>query len=136
MTNILFLCTGNSARSILAEVMVNQVMTRPGIQAFSAGSQPTGTVNPGAIKELQSRGYSTQELASKSWDTFTHKDGPAIDWVITLCDSAANEVCPIFPGACNKAHWGLPDPATDAATFPDTFDAIAQKVAQFYKDLS
>ena len=136
MINILFLCTGNSARSILAEVIVNQVLTRPDVTAFSAGSHPNGIVNPGAIQELQTRGYGIEGLASKSWDVFTAQDGAQIDWVITLCDSAANEVCPVFPGQCRREHWGLPDPATGAATFPDTFDAIVAKVDAFYRDLS
>ena len=84
--NVLFLCTGNSARSILAEVMINQVITQPGVKAYSAGSKPNGEVNPGALEELKKRGYSNVGLSSKSWDQFSNTQSPSIDWVITLCD--------------------------------------------------
>ena len=133
--NVLFLCTGNSARSILAEVMINQVITQPGVKAYSAGSKPNGEVNPGALEELKKRGYSTVGLSSKSWDQFSNTQSPSIDWVITLCDNAAAEACPIFPGACQKEHWGLPDPATGDATFSETFDRIRAKVETFYQKL-
>ena len=156
--NILFLCTGNSARSILAEVIVNQHLTRPEVTAFSAGSQPNGVVNPGAIEELSKRGLCTDGLAPKSWDEFTsnsaefsedpappekvppekvppEKAPPDIDLIVTLCDSAAAETCPVFPGSGTKQHWGFPDPASGAATFPETFDNICARVEQFYAEL-
>ena len=114
---------------------MNQVVPVAGVTAYSAGSFPNGAVNPGALAEIEARGYSTQGLASKSWDAFTTPDAPSIDWVITLCDNAANEVCPIFPGPCTKSHWGLPDPATGDATFADTFDNIQNKVEAFYRHL-
>ena len=131
MTNALFLCTGNSARSILAEVIVNQVLHHPHLTAYSAGSTPNGAVNPGAIAELERRGLSLAGLASQSWDDFTGPEAVEIDWVITLCDNAASETCPVFPGTCAKEHWGLPDPATGAATFADTFHALDKRIAKF-----
>jgi len=131
MINVLFLCAGNSARSILAEVIVNQVLSHPGLTAYSAGSTPNGAINPGAVDELQRRGLSLAGLRSQSWDDFTGTGGVEIDWVITLCDNAASETCPVFPGKCAKEHWGLPDPATNAATFPDTFHALNERIADF-----
>ncbi len=125
--NILFLCTGNSARSILAEAICNH-LAPAGVRAFSAGSQPAGAVNPGAIAELEARGLDASAYASKSWDAFAADDAPVLSHVITLCDSAANEVCPVFPGDYVRAHWGLPDPASGAATFPATFDALVARI--------
>ena len=110
MRNVLFLCTGNSARSVLAEVLLNE-LGEGAFQAFSAGSKPTGTVNPGAIRKLNREGHSTEGLASKSWDVFSGADAPEIDIVITVCDNAAGESCPIWNGAPVTAHWGIPDPA-------------------------
>jgi len=111
-TNVLVLCTGNSARSILGEVLINEIAA-PALRAFSAGSQPVGTVNPGAIEKLEREGHSVARLESKSWDRFSGPDAPPIDIVITVCDNAAGESCPIWNGAPVTAHWGIPDPAAD-----------------------
>lgn len=108
--NILVLCTGNSARSILGEVILNRLGAGR-VTAFSAGSQPKGAVHPGALRLLAAKGIDASGLHSKSWNTFTGSDAPDIDLVITVCGSAAGEACPIFPGTPLRAHWGLPDPA-------------------------
>ena len=108
--NVLFLCTGNSARSIMSEVMMN-AMGAPRFHAYSAGSFPTGKVNPFAIELLQKNRLPTDGLRSKGWDEFARPGAPELDFVITVCDQAGGEVCPIWPGQPISAHWGVPDPA-------------------------
>lgn len=117
--NVLVLCTGNSCRSILGEVLINE-LGQGRFRAYSAGSQPAGQVNPGALKKLAAEGHGIDGLASKSWDRFSEAGAPEIDVVITVCDSAAGESCPVWYGSPVTAHWGIPDPA-DAA--PEDADA-------------
>ena len=135
--NVLFLCTGNSARSILAEVLLNS-RGAGRFRAFSAGSHPVGRVNPYALAFLQKAGHATDGLRSKSWDEFARPGSPALDFVFTVCDSAANEVCPIWPGQPITAHWGLPDPAavqgSDAEkekAFRDTYVTLDRRIDLF-----
>lgn len=129
--NILFLCTGNSARSILAEAIMNKV-GQGRFVAHSAGSHPKGEVHPQAIKLLKGLGYATDGFRSKPWDEFAVEGAPDLDFVITVCDNAAGEVCPIWPGQPISSHWGLPDPA--AVTGADS--AIALAFADAYRMLN
>lgn len=135
--NVLFLCTGNSARSILAEAILSH---RGGknFHAFSAGSHPTGQVNPYALKQLQSAGLSREGLRSKSWDEFAKAGAPRMDFVFTVCDSAAAEVCPVWPGQPITAHWGIPDPAAVKGSpeeiqraFRDAFITLSRRIDLF-----
>jgi len=121
--NILFLCTGNSARSIMAEAILNY-RGRPTFTAYSAGSHPAGTVRPEALAQLERAHLPTEGLRSKGWDEFAQPDAPHLHFVFTVCDNAANEVCPVWPGQPMTAHWGVPDPAAvvgDAAEIERAF---------------
>ncbi|MBI5323634.1 arsenate reductase ArsC [Bradyrhizobium sp.] len=113
--NVLFLCTGNTARSILAESILRKE-GRGRFQSFSAGSQPKGTVNPFAIKVLREMDYPVDDLRSKSWQEFAQPGAPAMDFVFTVCDNAAGEACPVWPGQPMTAHWGIEDPAAVEGT--------------------
>lgn len=113
--NVLFLCTGNSARSIMAEAILNR-KGPPNFTAHSAGSHPTGFVHPQALRQLEFAHLPTDELRSKSWDEFARPGAPDLNFVFTVCDNAAREVCPLWPGQPMTAHWGVPDPAVVAGT--------------------
>jgi arsenate reductase (thioredoxin) len=136
-TNILILCTHNSARSVLSEAMLNYWATKlnTDVKAYSAGSSPSGRINPFAISTLEAVGIDTKAYRSKSWDEFAASNAPSMRVVITVCDSAASEVCPIWPGAPVKIHWGYPDPSNTAGgdeakrtAFELTRQAIAYKM--------
>lgn len=133
--NVLFVCTGNSARSILAEALMNDLGKEKGFRAFSAGSHPRGEVNPWALQTLSDHHYPTDGYRSKSWEEFATPDAPHLDFVFTVCDQAAGEVCPVWPGQPMTAHWGMPDPAAvegsdDAIrkAFLDTFITMKRRI--------
>ncbi len=134
---VLFLCTGNSARSILAECLLNR-MGGGQIQAFSAGSFPKAAVHPLALKLLRDRGFSTEGLRSKSWDEFAAPGAATLDFIITVCDDAASEACPLWPGRSITAHWSIPDPAAaegseqeKARAFLTAFEDLQGRIAGF-----
>lgn len=134
--NVLVLCTGNSARSILGEVLFN-VLGKGKFKAYSAGSKPAGKVNPGALELLQEQGHSIEGLRSKSWDEFAVPDAPEFDFIFTVCDNAAGETCPIWPGKPATAHWGIPDPAhvegdeARRAAFKKAYAQLARRIQLF-----
>lgn len=135
--NVLFLCTGNSARSIMAEAILNRIGLGR-FKAWSAGSMPAGEVNPHAITLLKRQNHPTGGLRSKSWDEFSGPDAPKMDFVFTVCGNAANEVCPVWPGQPMSAHWGVPDPAavegTDAEiglAFADAYRMLHNRISLF-----
>jgi arsenate reductase (thioredoxin) len=135
--HVLFLCTGNSARSIMAEAILDK-LGQGKFHAFSAGSQPKGRVNPHTVRLLQSLGYDTSRLRSKSWAEFAKPGAPALDFVFTVCDNAAGETCPVWPGQPMTAHWGVPDPAEAqgseaeiALAFKDAYRMLHQRIGIF-----
>jgi protein-tyrosine-phosphatase len=135
--NVLFLCTGNSARSIIAEAIMNR-QGRGRFRAYSAGSHPKGEVDPNTIRLLESLHYRTVELRSKSWEEFERPGAPKLDFVFTVCDDAAEEVCPVWPGQPMTAHWGMPDPAAApgspaeiALAFADTYRMLSNRIGLF-----
>ena len=135
--NVLFLCTHNSARSIVAEVVMNS-LGRPNFRAFSAGSQPRGRVHPFALDLLRNSGHDISSLRSKSWEEFARPGTQPLDFVFTVCDNAANEVCPVWPGQPMTAHWGVPDPSLAEGSeterrlaFADTLRMLRQRISIF-----
>jgi arsenate reductase (thioredoxin) len=134
--NVLILCTGNSARSILGEVLFN-TLGKGKFKAYSAGSKPAGKVNPGALEWLQGQGYSTEGLRSKSWDEFAAPGAPEFDFIFTVCDNAAGETCPLWLGHPATAHWGIPDPAhvegdeARRAAFKHAAEQLARRIQLF-----
>ncbi len=135
--NVLFLCTGNSARSVMAEAILNQ-KGKPNFTAYSAGSFPTGRVNPHALKQLETARLPASHLRSKSWDEFAKPGAPQMNFVFTVCDSAAREACPVWPGQPITAHWGVPDPAAVAGSpgqiaraFLDAFVVLDRRIGLF-----
>lgn len=135
--NVLFLCTGNSARSILGEAILNRI-GKGKFKAYSAGSDPKGAVNPHTLSLLKRLGFPAEDLRSKSWDEFAKPNAPELDFIFTVCDNAANEVCPVWPGMPMTAHWGVPDPAavegdekTIAFAFRDAFLTLQRRIELF-----
>jgi protein-tyrosine-phosphatase len=135
--NVLFLCTGNSARSIIAEAILNKVGSEH-FRAFSAGSQPKGQVNPNTLTLLRGLGFETSGFRSKSWDEFARPGAPPLDFIFTVCDNAADEACPVWPGKPATAHWGVPDPAEATGTpaqiaqaFADTYRMLNRRIEIF-----
>lgn len=133
--NVLFLCTGNSARSILAEVLLNAMGTTR-FRAFSAGSHPKGEVNPYALRLLQKNRLPTDGLRSKSWDEFARPGAPELHFVFTVCDQAAGEVCPVWPGQPMSAHWGIPDPAAATGSDAEIERAFFRAYEQLHRRIS
>ena len=132
--NVLFLCTGNSARSIMAEAIMNN-KGRPNFTAYSAGSHPTGRINPYALKMIQTARLPVEGLRSKAWDEFTKPGAPELHFVFTVCDNAAEEMCPAWPGQPMTAHWAVPDPASVAGSeeqidraFRDAFNVLERRI--------
>ncbi len=123
--NVLFLCTGNSARSILAEAIINKIGAGK-FRGFSAGSHPTGQVHPLALELLEKLGHPTGNLRSKSWDEFSAPGAPELDFIFTVCDNAAGEICPVWPGKPATAHWGMPDPAAVSGSESEKRSAFAE----------
>jgi arsenate reductase len=135
--NVLFLCTGNSARSIMAEAILNKLGAGK-FHAYSAGSQPKGQVHPSTLQLLQSLGYDTSGFRAKSWNEFAKPGAPALDFAFTVCDNAAGETCPVWPGQPMTAHWGIPDPAEAKGTpaeialaFKDAYRMLFQRIGIF-----
>ncbi|MEJ0060871.1 MAG: arsenate reductase ArsC [Terricaulis sp.] len=133
--NVLFLCTGNSARSIMAEAILSRAGAGK-FNAFSAGSQPKGAVNPYALNLLKRFNYKTDAFRSKSWDEFAQAGAPPLDFVFTVCDNAAGEVCPIWPGQPMTAHWGIPDPAAEDGTEAQVAAAFVEAYARLNNRIS
>ena len=133
--NVLFLCTGNSARSILAESLLNN-LGKGRFRTFSAGSQPVGRVNPLTLELLEKNHFPTAELRSKSWDEFAQAGAPRLDFVITVCDQAAGEVCPVWPAQPMTAHWGIPDPAAAEGSDDVRHHAFVEAMSQLQRRIS
>ena len=135
--NVLFLCTGNSARSVIAEAILNRI-GGGGFRAYSAGSQPKGAVNPHTIKLLKGLGYDTSHFSSKSWNEVAKPDAPKFDFIFTVCDDAAGETCPVWPGKPATAHWGIADPAAVhgsdvevARAFQEAYRLLSKRIELF-----
>ncbi len=135
--NVMFLCTGNSARSIMAEAILNN-LAGANFTAFSAGSHPAGRVRPEAIHQIEQAGWPVSTLRSKSWEEFSQPDAPHLNFIFTVCDNAANEVCPIWPGQPVTAHWGISDPASVTGTpaeiehaFSQAFTLLSRRIRLF-----
>jgi arsenate reductase (thioredoxin) len=133
--NALFLCTGNAGRSIIAEAILNRIAADR-FRAFSAGSRPRGEVHPAAMRLLQSRGFETADLRSKSWDDFARPDAPRLDVVITVCDNVAGEACPVWPGQPMLQHWSIPDPTLGASTAAAVDAAFAETYRLLHERIS
>jgi arsenate reductase (thioredoxin) len=133
--NVLFLCTGNSARSIMAEAIMNH-KGAPTFTAFSAGSHPSGVVRPEALEQMNAAGLRTESLRSKSWDEFAVPGAPPLDFVFTVCDNAAQEACPHWPGQPITAHWGVPDPVAMTGSQEDVDRAYKQAFAMLQRRIS
>ncbi len=137
VTNVLFLCTGNSCRSIIAEALLNH-LGQGRFQAYSAGSHPAGRVNPRALRALERLGLPADGFRSKNWDEFAARGAPMMDFIVTVCDNAAGEVCPVWPGGPLSAHWSVPDPAVFSGTEEETekvFDDVIAMLERRIRDL-